>query len=104
MINATAQFAVSGETESFGSNNLMGQWLSAIGGYTVEQVGRHVIRLHLPCLTRAVRLLSQWSNSFWYRIHTRLRYLDRLYASEMASARVHVLLLHSCCDLHPRVE
>ncbi|OJA20893.1 hypothetical protein AZE42_00909 [Rhizopogon vesiculosus] len=31
-------FAVSGETESFGSNNLMGQWLSAIGGYTVEQV------------------------------------------------------------------
>jgi len=31
-------FAISGETESFGSNNLMGQWLSAIGGYTVEQV------------------------------------------------------------------
>ncbi|KAG2751526.1 MFS general substrate transporter [Suillus brevipes Sb2] len=31
-------FAVSGETESFGSNNLMGQWLSAVGGYTVEQV------------------------------------------------------------------
>ncbi|KAI0033790.1 MFS general substrate transporter [Vararia minispora EC-137] len=31
-------FAVSGETESFGSNNLMGQWLSAIGGYTTEQV------------------------------------------------------------------
>ncbi|KIJ70238.1 hypothetical protein HYDPIDRAFT_77458 [Hydnomerulius pinastri MD-312] len=31
-------FAISGETESFGSNNLMGQWLSAIGGYSVEQV------------------------------------------------------------------
>ncbi|EGO01798.1 hypothetical protein SERLA73DRAFT_103821 [Serpula lacrymans var. lacrymans S7.3] len=31
-------FAISGEVESFGSNNLMGQWLSAIGGYTVEQV------------------------------------------------------------------
>ncbi|KIJ05816.1 hypothetical protein PAXINDRAFT_103622 [Paxillus involutus ATCC 200175] len=31
-------FAVSGETESFGSNNLMGQWLSAIGGYSIEQV------------------------------------------------------------------
>ncbi|KAA1466254.1 MFS general substrate transporter [Dentipellis sp. KUC8613] len=30
-------FAISGETESFGSNNLMGQWLSAVGGYTVEQ-------------------------------------------------------------------
>ncbi|KAI0320642.1 major facilitator superfamily domain-containing protein [Amylostereum chailletii] len=31
-------FAVSGETESFGSNNLMGQWLSAIGGYTIPQI------------------------------------------------------------------
>ncbi|GBE79336.1 Pantothenate transporter liz1 [Sparassis crispa] len=31
-------FAVSGETESFASNNLMGQFLSALGGYTVEQV------------------------------------------------------------------
>ncbi|KAF8450366.1 MFS general substrate transporter [Boletus edulis BED1] len=30
-------FAISGETESFGSNNLMGQWISAIGGYSVEQ-------------------------------------------------------------------
>ena len=32
---------ISGETESFGSNNLMGQWLKAIGGYTVEQIGNH---------------------------------------------------------------
>ncbi|KAL5488275.1 hypothetical protein ACEPAI_6383 [Sanghuangporus weigelae] len=31
-------FAISGETESFGSNNLMGQWLKAIGGFSVEQV------------------------------------------------------------------
>jgi len=31
-------FAISGETESFGSNNLMGQWLAAIGGYSVEQI------------------------------------------------------------------
>ena len=36
---STTQFLVSGETESFGSNNLMGQWLKAIGGYTVEQIG-----------------------------------------------------------------
>lgn len=36
-----SQFAVSGETESFGSNNLMGQWLKAIGGYTVEKIGAH---------------------------------------------------------------
>lgn len=33
------QFAISGETESFGSNNLMGQWLKAIGGFSVEQIG-----------------------------------------------------------------
>jgi len=31
-------FGISGEVESFGSNNLMGQWLSVIGGFTVEQV------------------------------------------------------------------
>ncbi|KAI0080643.1 MFS general substrate transporter [Panus rudis PR-1116 ss-1] len=31
-------FAISGETESFGSNNLMGQWLKGIGGYSVEQI------------------------------------------------------------------
>ncbi|KAJ7591205.1 major facilitator superfamily domain-containing protein [Mycena floridula] len=31
-------FAISGETESFGSNNIMGQFLKAIGGYTVEQI------------------------------------------------------------------
>ncbi|KAI0265164.1 MFS general substrate transporter [Gloeopeniophorella convolvens] len=34
-------FAVSGETESFGSNNLMGQWLKAIGGYSVEQIDNY---------------------------------------------------------------
>ncbi|EIW82432.1 MFS general substrate transporter [Coniophora puteana RWD-64-598 SS2] len=28
-------FGISGEVESFGSNNLMGQWLSAIGGFTL---------------------------------------------------------------------
>ncbi|KAK0206635.1 major facilitator superfamily domain-containing protein [Desarmillaria ectypa] len=31
-------FAISGETESFGSNNIMGQWLKAIGGFSVEQI------------------------------------------------------------------
>ncbi|EIM88537.1 MFS general substrate transporter [Stereum hirsutum FP-91666 SS1] len=34
----SALFAISGETESFGSNNLMGQWLKAIGGYSVENI------------------------------------------------------------------
>ncbi|KAF8587874.1 MFS general substrate transporter [Ramaria rubella] len=34
-------FAISGETESFGSNNLMGQWLKSVGGYTVEQIDNY---------------------------------------------------------------
>lgn len=33
------QFAISGETEALGSNNIMGQYLKAMGGYTVEQIG-----------------------------------------------------------------
>ncbi|KAG7097118.1 hypothetical protein E1B28_004496 [Marasmius oreades] len=31
-------FAISGEIESLGSNNIMGQYLKAIGGYTIEQI------------------------------------------------------------------
>jgi hypothetical protein len=34
------QFTISGETESLGSNNIMGQWLKSIGGYTIEQIGQ----------------------------------------------------------------
>ncbi|RDX53677.1 MFS general substrate transporter [Lentinus brumalis] len=34
-------FAISGETESFGSNNLMGQWLKAMGGFTVPQINNY---------------------------------------------------------------
>ncbi|KAI0751515.1 MFS general substrate transporter [Daedaleopsis nitida] len=34
-------FAISGETESFGSNNLMGQWLKALGEYTVPQINNY---------------------------------------------------------------
>jgi hypothetical protein len=45
VIPFSPQFAISGETESFGSNNLMGQWLKAIGGYTVVQIGVHVISI-----------------------------------------------------------
>ena len=48
------QFAVSGETESFGSNNLMGQWLKTIGGYTVPQAGQSFRTLYasMTFLTR----------------------------------------------------
>lgn len=34
-------FAISGETESFGSNNLMGQYLKAIGGFSVVQIDNY---------------------------------------------------------------
>lgn len=39
LLDNITQFAISGECESFGSNNLMGLWLKAIGGYTVEEIG-----------------------------------------------------------------
>ncbi|KAM6495703.1 MFS general substrate transporter [Amanita muscaria] len=48
-------FAVSGETESFGSNNLMGQWLKAIGGYTVEQID------YYPSGVTAVAIISTFA-------------------------------------------
>lgn len=82
----------------------MGQWLSAIGGYTVEQVGGYITCLHLSFPDPFIRLLSERSHSFRNRIHARLRYLDRLHTSKMARTRVHVLLLHSRCDLYPCVE
>lgn len=53
------QFAVSGETESFGSNNLMGQWLAAVGGYTVPQ------RDYYPCGVTAVGIASTLVCATW---------------------------------------
>jgi len=44
IVSTGSQFAISGETESFGSNNLMGQWLKAIGGFTVERIGTFYLR------------------------------------------------------------
>ncbi len=71
-----SQFALSGETESFSSlNNLMGQWLKFINGYTVEQIGDVV---HDPCLMLTTnlaccfRLESVWSDSSSYRINLRV--------------------------------
>ncbi|KAH9938523.1 major facilitator superfamily domain-containing protein [Fomitopsis serialis] len=52
-------FAISGETESLGSNNLMGQWLSALGGYTVEQVD------YYPCGVTAVGIASTLVCATW---------------------------------------
>ncbi|KAF8192598.1 MFS general substrate transporter [Pholiota molesta] len=60
-------FAISGETESFGSNNLMGQWLKAMGGYTVEQIDFYpsgmtafAIVSTLVCATWTDHTQSRW--------------------------------------------
>ncbi|KAI0722253.1 MFS general substrate transporter [Cerioporus squamosus] len=62
-------FAISGETESFGSNNLMGQWLKAIGGFTVPQINNYpsgmtafAITSTLVCATwtDATRSRARW--------------------------------------------
>lgn len=60
-------FMISGETESFGSNNLMGQWLKAIGGYTVEQIDYYPsgvtafgIASTLVCATWTDRSQARW--------------------------------------------
>ncbi|TFK43382.1 MFS general substrate transporter [Crucibulum laeve] len=55
----TALFAISGETESFGSNNLMGQWLKAIGGYSVEQIDFY------PSGMTAVAIVSTLVCAIW---------------------------------------
>ncbi|PCH41303.1 MFS general substrate transporter [Wolfiporia cocos MD-104 SS10] len=52
-------FAISGECESLGSNNLMGQWLEAIGGYTVEQID------YYPCGVTAVGIASTLVCATW---------------------------------------
>ncbi|GJJ11500.1 hypothetical protein Clacol_005733 [Clathrus columnatus] len=70
-------FAISGETESFGSNNLMGQWMKAIGGYTVEQTDYYPsgltafgIASTLICatLTDATRSRARWPVLVWFSI------------------------------------
>ncbi|KAI0723066.1 MFS general substrate transporter [Earliella scabrosa] len=62
-------FAISGETESFGTNGLMGQWLKGIGGYTVPQINNYpsgmtafAIASTLVCATwtDATRSRARW--------------------------------------------
>ncbi|KAF9534154.1 major facilitator superfamily domain-containing protein [Crepidotus variabilis] len=52
-------FAISGETESFGSNNLMGQFLKGIGGYTVDQIDNY------PSGVMAVAIVSTIVCATW---------------------------------------
>ncbi|EIN10585.1 MFS pantothenate transporter [Punctularia strigosozonata HHB-11173 SS5] len=52
-------FAISGETESIGSNNLMGQYLRAVGGYTVEKIDNY------PSGVTAVGIVSTLVCAIW---------------------------------------
>lgn len=67
-------FAISGETESLGSNNLMGQWLKAIGGYTVEQTD------YYPSGMTAFAIVSTLVCATWTD-HTRARWPVLVYMS-----------------------
>jgi len=67
-------FAISGETESFGSNNLMGQWLKGIGGYTVEQIDFY------PSGVTAVAIASTLICATWTD-YTRVRWPVLVYMS-----------------------
>ncbi|KAJ3808924.1 major facilitator superfamily domain-containing protein [Lentinula aff. lateritia] len=67
-------FAISGETESFGSNNLMGQWLKAIGGYSVEQTD------YYPSGVTAFGILSTLVCAIWTD-HTQVRWPVLVYMS-----------------------
>ncbi|KAF5363442.1 hypothetical protein D9756_000520 [Leucocoprinus leucothites] len=67
-------FAISGETESLGSNNIMGQWLKAIGGYTVEQIDFY------PSGVTAVAIASTLICATWTD-YTRVRWPVLVYMS-----------------------
>lgn len=96
-------FAVSGETESFSSNNLMGQWLSSSGDYSVEQVGMSKIRTQRATAPKplASRLLPLGCDGFRYRFDIDMCDLDGLRSRTMARVLVHVFLLHCRCRMHP---
>lgn len=87
-------FAISGETESFGSNNLMGQWLSAIGGYSVEQVGEQPYSSwtrDVNVMMCVQRLLPVGTDGVCDRVDAGVCDVDGLYAETVACAGVHEL-------------
>ncbi|KAK0468438.1 MFS general substrate transporter [Desarmillaria tabescens] len=67
-------FAISGETESLGSNNIMGQWLKAIGGYSVEQID------YYPSGATAFAIASTLVCATWTD-YTRIRWPVLVYMS-----------------------
>ena len=98
------EFAISGETESLGSNNIMGQWLKSMGGYTVEQIGHQFSTSDLSEHWQVHRLLSLWCHCRRNRIHIDMRYLDRFHARPLACASLHIDLRYHCCGLSSGTE
>lgn len=56
----------------------MGQWLKAIGGYTVEQIGKYLFirRRSFTIISKPCRLLPLRNDRIRDRLYTRLCYLD----------------------------
>ena len=85
----------------------MGQWLKAIGGYTVEQTGKTQIH-ESPQSTNSFlnRLLSKRSGILGDRLNSCMRDMDgcNSLTGKMASPRIHVHVVHYCKYMHSRVE
>lgn len=77
----------------------MGQWLKAVGGYSVEQIGEWqlLIQSLRTCYNIKVkidRLLSLGIDGVRDRLNAHMRDLDGLHAREMARAGLHVDRVH----------
>ena len=84
----------------------MGQWLKAIGGYTVERIGEHrpsrsTLLIHAYII---IRFLSIRNDGICYRLDTRVRHMDRSYAGAMACFGIHVYRVYRFRDMHLGLE
>lgn len=77
---------MSGETETFSSNNLMGQWLSSIGDYSVEQVD------YYPSGVTAFGIASTLICATWTD-YARIRWPVLLYMSFCCTAAAVCILI-----------
>lgn len=83
----------------------MGQWLKAIGGYSVEQIGEESFySLTYYLLTEGqyeYRLLPERGDGVWNRVDAGLRDVDGLHARSVACTGVHVHRVYSVSDMYP---
>ena len=86
----------------------MGQWMKAIGGYTVEQTGlfTDANRTCFPFADILARLLSLWHDCFRHSLDPRMCYLDGLHALTRSLARpsLYVNFGDRLKHLHPSLE